>query len=359
MKIALITDTHFGARNDSIPFNDYFYKFYDNVFFPEIDKRGIKTIIHLGDTMDRRKFVSYKIANDFRTRFIKPIIDRDINMHILIGNHDTYYKNTNDINSIEELLGGKEYGRSWAKNIEYYPEACVVEFDGTPIFFCPWINAENYGDVMRKIASTDADICMGHLEITGFEMHKGHYSEAGYPKEMFKKFDTVFSGHFHKKSDDGHIYYLGNTYQMTWSDDNCPKGFHIFDTVDKTLERIVNPFTIFEKIYYDDTNTDYSKIDVSQYKDKFIKLVVVNKKDLYQFDRFTDRLLQEQTHEVKIVEDFSDLDAENVSDDIAENTQDTTTLLEKYIDELDVDLDKKRLKNTMKALYLEACDLEL
>jgi len=93
--------------------------------------------------------------------------------------------------------------------------------------------------------------------------------------------------------------------------------------------------------------------------DKFIKLVVVNKKDLYQFDRFTDRLLQEQTHEVKIVEDFSDLDASNVSDDIAENTQDTTTLLDKYIDELDVDLDKKRLKNTMKALYLEACDLEL
>ena len=73
MKIALITDTHFGARNDSIPFNDYFYKFYEDVFFPEIDKRGINTIIHLGDTMDRRKFVSYKIANDFRTRFIKPV----------------------------------------------------------------------------------------------------------------------------------------------------------------------------------------------------------------------------------------------------------------------------------------------
>ena len=149
---------------------------------------------------------------------------------------------------------------------------------------------------------------------------------------MFKKFDTVFSGHFHKKSDDGQIYYLGATYQMTWSDNNCPKGFHVFDTVDRTLERIVNPYTIFEKIYYDDTTTDYSKIDVSQYKDKFIKLVVVNKKEL---------------------------DAENVSDDIAENTQDTTTLLEKYIDELDVDLDKKRLKNTMKALYLEACDMEI
>ena len=353
MKIALITDTHFGARNDSIPFNDYFYKFYDNVFFPEIDKRGINTIIHLGDTMDRRKFVSYKIANDFRTRFIQQIVDINIDTHIKIGNHDTFYKNTNNINSVAELIGNRH------DNIKFYEENCTVNFGNTPIFFCPWINSENYGSTLKGIQQTDAEVCMGHLEINGFEMHKGHFSENGHAKEIFKKFDTVFSGHFHKKSDDGQVYYLGAPYQITWSDDNCPKGFHIFDTVDKTLERIINPYNIFQKIYYDDTNKDYSKEDTKQYEDKFVKLVVVNKKDLYQFDRFTDRLLQEQTHEVKIVEDFSDLDAENVSDDIVENTQDTTTLLEKYIDELDVDLDKKRLKNTMKALYLEACDLEL
>ena len=353
MKIALITDTHFGARNDSIAFNDYFYKFYENVFFPEIDKRGINTIIHLGDTMDRRKFVSYKIANDFRTKFIQPIVDRNIDTHILIGNHDTFYKNTNNINSVAELIGNRH------DNIKFYEENCTVNFGNTPIFFCPWINSENYGSTIKGIQGTDAEVCMGHLEINGFEMHKGHFSENGHPKEIFKKFDTVFSGHFHKKSDDGQVYYLGAPYQITWSDDNCPKGFHIFDTVDKTLERIINPYNIFQKIYYDDTNKDYSKEDTKQYEDKFVKLVVVNKKDLYQFDRFPDRLVQEQTHEVKIVEDFSDLDAENVSVDIVENTQDTTTLLEKYIDELDVDLDKKRLKNTMKALYLEACDLEL
>ena len=273
MKIALITDTHFGARNDSIPFNDYFYKFYDNVFFPEIDKRGIKTIIHLGDTMDRRKFVSYKIANDFRTRFIQPIVDRNIDTHIMIGNHDTFYKNTNTINSVAELIGNRH------DNIKFYEENCTVNFGNTPIFFCPWINSENYGSTLKGIQQTDAEVCMGHLEINGFEMHKGHFSENGHAKEIFKKFDTVFSGHFHKKSDDGKIYYLGAPYQITWSDDNCPKGFHIFDTVDKTLERIVNPYTIYEKIYYDDTNKDYSKEDVSQYVDKFIKLVVVNKKD--------------------------------------------------------------------------------
>ena len=117
MKIALITDTHFGARNDSLPFNEYFYKFWENIFFPYIDKNNIKTIIHLGDTMDRRKFVSYKIANDFRRRFITPIVDRKLDTHILIGNHDTYYKNTNEVNSVQELVGNKY------DNIKYYTES--------------------------------------------------------------------------------------------------------------------------------------------------------------------------------------------------------------------------------------------
>jgi hypothetical protein len=212
---------------------------------------------------------------------------------------------------------------------------------------------------MDALETANADILMGHLEVNGFEMHKGQMAEGKQEKKLFRRFETVFSGHFHHKSDDGQIYYLGTPYELFWNDFQDPKGFHIFDTSTRELERIVNPYTLFEKIYYDDTTEDYKKHDVSKYKDKYVKLIVVNKKDLYQFDRFTDRLLQEQTHEVKIVEDFSDLDASNVSDDIAENTQDTTTLLDKYIDELDVDLDKKRLKNTMKALYLEACDLEL
>ena len=146
---------------------------------------------------------------------------------------------------------------------------------------------------------------------------------------------------------------------MTWSDHNETKGFHIFDTATRELEYIQNPHTIFAKIYYDDSQTDYSTIDVEQYEEKFVKLVVVNKKDLYGFDKFLDRLLAVKTHEVKIVEDFSELDAENVSDEIIENAQDTTTLLERYIEELDVDIDKNRLKNTMRGLYIEANDLEL
>jgi len=190
-------------------------------------------------------------------------------------------------------------------------------------------------------------------------MHRGQYSDSGYEKELFRKFDTVLSGHFHHKSDDGQIYYLGSPYEMTWSDYDSPKGFHIFDTGTRELERIVNPYTLFEKIYYDDSESSFGdKYDMSSFKDKYVKLIVVNKKDLYGFDKFVDRLLAADAHDVKIIEDFSELDATNVSDDIVENTEDTMTLLEKYVDELDVTLDKTRLKNTMKSLYNEAQDLE-
>ena len=125
------------------------------------------------------------------------------------------------------------------------------------------------------------------------------------------------------------------------------------------LERIVNPHRIFKKIYYDDSDKDWTEVSVDEFKECYVKLIVVNKKDLYGFDQFVDRLLKADAYEVKIIEDFSELDADNVSDDIVNNTEDTLTLLEKYIDDFDVTLSNKRLKNTMKALYNEAQDLEL
>ena len=353
MKIALITDTHFGARNDNINFNEYFYKFYEGIFFPYLQQNNIKHCIHLGDVLDRRKYVSYRIAKDFRERFITPFNHLQVQLHMIVGNHDIYFKNTNDVNSLTELLSQK------FNNVHIYAEAQEVDFDGFPILLMPWINAQNEIYAHGMIDETRADTLLGHLEIDGFQMYAGHESQGGTPKSLFQKFDTVMSGHFHHKSDDGQIYYLGCPYEITWSDYNDPKGFHVFDTETRELHRVINPYKMFNKIYYDDSNENYEEHDVKQYCDQYIKLIVVNKKDLYGFDKFTDRLLQADCHEVKIIEDFSDLDANTVSDDIIENTEDTMTLLGKYIDELSVNLNKDRLKNMMRSLYTEAQDLEL
>tara|TARA_R100000084_G_scaffold94074_1_gene47837 strand:- start:246 stop:1070 length:825 start_codon:yes stop_codon:yes gene_type:complete len=273
---------------------------------------------------------------------------------MLVGNHDIYYKNTSQVNSLTELLGERH------KNIHIYEDATEVEFDGLPILLMPWINSTNEIYAEGMIDETQAEVCMGHLEINGFQMNKSViHSHGGKEKEFFRKFDTVMSGHFHHKSDDGQIYYLGTPYEIYWGDWEDPKGFHIYDTETKTLERIVNPYTIYEKIYYDDTKENYKEHNTSKYANKYVKLIVVNKKDLYQFDQFLDKLYQADCFDIKIVEDFSDLDASTVSDDIVENTEDTLTLLGKYIDDLSIDLEKDRLKNQMKSLYTEAQDLDL
>ena len=352
MKVALITDTHFGARNDNQNFNEYFFQFYENQFFPYLKEHNITDVVHLGDVMDRRKYVSYRIAKDFRERFIDKF--EGINFHMLVGNHDTFYKNTNEVNSLQELVDGRH------KNITVYEKSTEVEFDGCKILFVPWINTENMSHTMKMLQTSDAQICMGHLELNGFEMQKGLVMDHGWDKQEFKRFDMVMSGHYHHKSDDGQIFYLGTPYEIYWNDWNDPKGFHVFDTEKRELERIVNPYTIYSKIYYDDTVSIFDdNHDMSAYKNKYVKLVVVNKKDLYQFDKFVDRLLQADCHEVKIIEDFSELDASNVSDDIVENTEDTMTLLERYIDDLPINLSKDRLKNTTRELYIEAQDLEI
>ena len=349
MKIALITDTHFGARNDNSNFNDYFFEFYEKQFFPYLEENDITDVIHLGDVMDRRKFVSYKTAKDFRERFVNKFAN--INLHMLVGNHDTFYKNTNAVNSLHELVDGRY------DNITVYEKTTEVEFDGCKILFVPWINAENMTHTMKMLKTSDAQVCMGHLELNGFEMQKGMVMDHGWDRQEFNRFDMVMSGHYHHKSDDGQIFYLGTPYEIYWNDWNDPKGFHVFDTEKRELERIVNPLNIFSKIYYDDSQE--INYDMSSYKNKYVKLIVVNKKDLYEFDKFVDKLLKADCYEVKIIEDFSELDANNVSDDIVENTEDTMTLLERYIDDLDVSLSKSRLKNTMRTLYTEAQDLEI
>ena len=100
-KVAIITDTHFGARNDSPAFSRYFKKFYEEIFFPSLEERGIRTVIHMGDVVDRRKFINWRTLYQMREVFFDACYGRYINLHIIIGNHDTFFKNTNVINSME------------------------------------------------------------------------------------------------------------------------------------------------------------------------------------------------------------------------------------------------------------------
>jgi len=352
MKIALLNDTHFGCRNDSPAFIKYQNRFYDELFFPYIIENKIDTLIHLGDVVDRRKFINFQTAHNFQKKFWKRLWDLKIDTHIILGNHDTYYKNTNKVNAIQQLCTSFDgVNEPWI-----YDGPKEVELGGCRMLFLPWICDDNYEDSIYAIDNSTADICFGHLEIKGFEMHKGHINEHGLEMQQFNRFEKVLSGHFHRKSDNGTIYYLGTQYEITWSDYNCPKGFHIFDTQTRELTRVPNPITMFEKIVYNDTKQSYSNIDISQYKDKHIKVIVEEKTDTNMFGQFIDRLHNEiDTHEVNVIEDSFNINA-SADVNVVDQGEDTLTFLQNYIDSLDTELDKGRMKDITKEFYNEVQD---
>ena len=350
MKVAIITDQHFGARNDSVAFLDFFQKFYDNTFFPTLDASGIDTVLILGDTFDRRKYVNFYALDRAKKMFFDKLELRGITVYMLAGNHDTYYKNTNEVNSPDLLLN--EY-----HNIEVIAEPTTINVNGFEVCMLPWVCPENYQQSIDEIKNTTATLCMGHLEIAGFAMYRGMESHEGFSAEIFNKFDLVFSGHYHHRSNDRNIYYLGNPYELTWQDYNDPRGFHLFDFSTRQLDFIENPYRMFERLEYTDKETDPIDLDQLELKEKYVKLVVLEKTDFYKFDKFIQKLYNKGCHEIKIVEDFSEFEAGEINEEI--NLEDTVSVLSNYIESIETDVDKEKVKSYMRGLYTEAINIEV
>lgn len=350
MKIALITDTHFGARNNSPVFDEFFEKFYSQIFFPYLQDNDIKTIVHLGDVFEHRKSVNFASLHAAKRYFFDKIEDYHLDAHFIAGNHDCFYKNSNEVNSIDLLLA--EY-----KSIHTYSEHTEVEFDGTKILLMPWVCSSNYNDSVEAMKKTKADILFGHFEIAGFQMYKGTKNEHGFNKAVFDRFDIVYSGHFHHRSSDSNITYLGTPYEIVWSDYDDPKGFHIFDTETRELTFVPNPYTIFEKYYYNDETQDPMEISSDIFENKVVKIVVEKKEDFNKFDNFIDRINRKNPIDLKIIEDYSEFELSVIDDDNID-IEDTFSLVSTYIDSVETDMNKDRVKDIMKTLYIEAMHAE-
>lgn len=345
MKIALVNDTHFGARSDSLPFDAYFRKFYDEFFFPTLAEREIKTVMHLGDIFDRRKYMNYNTLKSCKEYFFDQAKDLNIDMHVVPGNHDTYFKNTNDVNAPELLL--QEY-----KNVTVHPEITELEFDGRKILFVPWICSDNYESTMEMVKRTNAEVCFGHFEFAGFQMYKGLPNEHGMDHNAFERFDLVCSGHYHHRSARDNVVYLGNPYEITWSDFNDNRGFNIYDTETNELEFMQNPYRMFHKIFYNDVD-DNVEHDLTNLVGGCVKVIVVKKENFAKFDKLIDSLYSCNLVELKIIEDFSEFE-DNAVGEMDLKLDDTITLLNDYVENTITDLDKGRLKTLLQSLYVEA-----
>jgi DNA repair exonuclease SbcCD nuclease subunit len=345
MKIAIITDTHYGAKKGSKHLHDHFELFYKNVFFPALEEHGVEAVIHMGDAFDSRKSIDYQSLEWAKRVVFEPL--RKYEVHMIVGNHDCYYKNTNHVNSPDLLL--KTY-----LNIKTYSSPTNTKVGGIDMTFIPWICSENHDETMNVIKKSQAKVAMGHLELQGFRVNRNLIMEEhGLDSNIFSKFTKVFSGHYHTRSDNGCIFYLGNPYEMYWTDVNDTRGFHIFDTETLTHTAIDNPYKLFYNLYYEDT--PYQTFDAREYENKIVKIVVRKKTKAKDFEKFVDKLYTVGIQDLKIVENFEIQESEDFEIDEEENT---ISILNRYIDESEVQFDKNIIKGILQNLYKEACEVE-
>lgn len=346
-KVALINDVHIGVRNDSILFLANQVEYWTELFFPTLTEQGITDLIILGDLFDRRKYINFLSLYQSNVHFFDVLQELGINVHILVGNHDTYYKTTNQVNSPELLLQGYD-------NIKIYIDATLINIDGVDIGLIPWINESNGQDTMKFLTEVNTDIIMGHFEINGFVMHKNSIAcYDGIDKSLFERFKTVFSGHYHEKSQQTNITYLGAPSQYTWADADCIRGFHLFDPSTHVLELVENPHTIFHKIVYNES-IDLMNYDFTQYKDKIVRLLVGDKPDRDNFELFVEKIRQANPHEFDVVDNTINLYV--ASGDMDQNdidNEDTIKIVNGYIDASNTDLNKTRLKGMFESLHAQ------
>lgn len=341
MKYALITDTHWGARGDHLGFLDYFERFHNDIFFPTLEERKIQNIIHLGDLVDRRKYINYFTASRLRHCFLDRLAGYTCT--IIAGNHDTYHKNTNDVNALKELVEGR------ARVIS---EPCEED----NFLWLPWINSSNEKRAIELIEASNARFVFGHLQLKGFEMHVGSFADDGLDSALLSKFEGVYSGHFHHKSTRNNVHYLGAPYEITWSDYSDLRGFHIFDSETGELEFIQNPYSMFHKVIYNDSNTSLEKLmelDFSKFTKRYVKIILLKKENPYWFEKFFDEIEKANPFDLQVVEDHLNLGIEE-DPEMIEKAQDTFTILKTYVNNMSGQVDKPRLEKLLKELYDEA-----
>lgn len=351
MKIALINDTHFGARSNAQWMLDYQKKFYDSVFFPYLRVNNIKAIVHGGDFFDNRKAVDILTLNKTRKMFLDVIDKENIQMYIIPGNHDVVFKNLNDVSSINEIL-------SSYKTVTIINNPSTLDVEGFGITMLPWINSSNYTDFINYIKKDTNEIIYGHLELAGFEMHSGINNEHGMDRSIFRKYTQVWSGHFHQPSEQDNIKYLGAPMEFSWADYGCPRGFSVFDTVTNQLEFVRNPLTLFDKIFYDENKIDINSFPYDDYKSKFVQIHVTTKTDTGKFDKFLNLMYSLDTVDL-IVFDTTNAVNTTVSPTFnPQGHQTTKDLMDSYVDNInDENVEKQEIKKILNNLYIEASNL--
>lgn len=329
MKSLIIGDLHLGIKNNTNFINYQIEELNKTLKF--ISDNNIENVIFLGDIFDNRQNIDINILYNIIDPFEKL---NKINVYIIVGNHDTYFKTTNDINSLSTIF--KKY------NFNIIDKIQEINIDGEKCLFVPWMNKYNFENYVDKIKKSNAKYCFGHFAINDFYMIKGVKEQKGLEQSIFKKFEKTFSGHFHLKDNQKNIIYVGSHVQLNWNDYNDKKRMIFFDT-DTEIKNIELSDDIFKKIFI---NNDTDKINPEDYKNKIVKIYVEKKlktSDINKIDKIKELVIScEIIDNTILIEKINEnVKSEDFSDMLKEMLESQENLDEKYKESVNKYLNKK------------------
>lgn len=361
MTIAIITDTHTGARSSSSIFRSYMQFWYDTEFFSKLKTQGVKTILHLGDFFDNRNSISV-LDIDFVVNWFAPqIIDGGFEFIVILGNHDVAFKNTNKIHSLAVLKAAAP------NNVTIIEECTSKDIDGQLYALVPWINSENYDNTMDFLAThpdKDSTIVAGHFEIAGAK----HYAssapaEHGLNAELFKEFQEVWSGHFHHKSKLSNVRYMGSAFHLNWQDYGDARGHHLFDAATQTLTFVENTTCLFTMVTFEadvfKVMTDAEYLDL--FEGMFVRLVVNSEYNRVDLMDTVSKINRAKPHDLQVVNTYAlteDSTAESAEDVEARTSKTTQQYIEDYITD-NPQYSDKAVRELMSKLFVEASTILL
>ena len=335
MKILLTADWHIGIRGDSDIYHKIFETWLTNFLVPTIREYEVKKLFILGDFFDNRNVINIK-SFDLSIWAIEYLTMSfpELEVILIIGNHDIYYRNRKDVNSLQAF---KRFNR-----VSIIDQITFTNFEDRDFYLVPWITNE---EELKNLFKSKGDICLGHFEFKGYDFINGVTSHNGLDlKDFTDRFTKVFTGHFHLRN----APYVGNPFHMSWADTEDQKGVTILDT--RTLKETFVPNNI---------SPIYKKIFLSQLKNKTVSLDICKNNfiKVYLDSEYTDKMLETIDKVIQMKKPLS-YSFEGLTEDKLEEAQinDLTNPVESLIlwlndIELKKGIDREKLITKMNTLY--------
>ena len=368
MKVLILGDLHWGARSDNTTFLEAFSAYFDEVFFPLVEKIKPDMIVQVGDVFDKRSYLNVNTLYYVRTRFIEPLRATNIPSFIFPGNHDTYFKNTNRVNSLEEVFGylpiATDRPQLPAGDVHLVTKPTTI----ASALLVPWISPDEATDAFEAIKTTDAPYCFGHFDFAGFNLGGGRQSEEGFDKELFKKFKLVISGHYHTRQASGNIFYCGVPYEKTWEDFGQWIGFHVLDTATGKITAYPNDLRMHYVIDWKEGEATVMPQTILQAADpenlnylsgKIIRLVVHDNKHPVKLEKFISRISAVKPESMSVMHKTITVDGAKVLDELKDaNPDDTVSTIKTYVDAMEGVPEKGQVLDILLKLHQKAVQMQ-